>query len=314
MSLMTNRKPLLWRLRLRPVYVIFFVIIQLFFFATTFATSNYTRTLTTPGARVDAGTAARTTASTAFDQFTIWQIFEMCGWLFWPFVILAAAGAILLIYRALAEYQQKMRAYDLLVEPIDLATLAQFIKYLNLNQPCRATRLFNQMIATFNKTKRAEPLQEDAGYFVRGERESFEAFNRVISFLADTAIALGLLGTLWGIFATFHGSQINGENMLRDMSIALVTTFVGLVISVALNLGITWLHAFFSRQLKLLGVRAEELRQTMLHLQVKSSNGTAERSQQRPEPARRPVPSNGYRHERGAYPVALEEEYEEWAR
>jgi biopolymer transport protein ExbB/TolQ len=309
---MTNRKQTPWRLRLRPVYVIFLIVLPLFFFATTFATSSFTRTLTTPGARAGAATAARTTAGAAFDQFTLWQIFEMCGWLFWPFVILTGAGLVLLIYRARAERQQKMRAYDLLVEPIDLTTLAQFIKYLNLNQPCRATRLFNQMIATFNKTKRAEPLQEDADYFVRGERESFEAFNRVISFLADTAIALGLLGTIWGIFATFHGSHINGDAMLRDMSIALVTTFVGLVISIALNLGVTWLHAFFSRQLKLLGARAEELRQTMLHLQVKSSNGAAERSQQRPEPVRRPPPSNGFRHEKGAYPVGVEEEYEEW--
>ncbi|MDZ7343846.1 MAG: MotA/TolQ/ExbB proton channel family protein [candidate division KSB1 bacterium] len=306
---MTNRKSALWRLRLRLVYVIFFVILQLFFFATTFATSSNMRTLTMPGARADAGIAARA----AFDQFTLWQIFEMCGWLFWPFAILTAAGLILLIYRALAEYQQKMRAYDLLVEPIDLATLAPFIKYLNLNQPCRAARLFNQMIATFNKTKRAESLQEDANYFVRGERESFEAFNRVISFLADTAIALGLLGTLWGIFATFHRSPINGEAMLRDMSIALVTTFVGLVISIALNLGVTWLHAFFSRQLKLLGVRAEELRQTMLHLQVKSSNGASDRSPQPSEPVRRPRPSNGYRHQSEASSTGVEEEYEEWA-
>jgi biopolymer transport protein ExbB/TolQ len=233
----------------------------------------------------------------------------MCDWLFWPFVVLTAVGLALLIFRALAEHQQKARGRRLLLYPIEFAGLAQFIKHLNFSKPCRTSQLFSQMIATFNKTKRAELLHEDVGHFLRGEKDSFEAFNRVIVFLSNTAGALGLLGTVWGIFETFHAGNVAGKFILRSMSAAFVMTMVGLVISITLNLGATWLHTLFSRHLRILSDRAEELRQAMLHLQVKSSSSPV--AQRSPAPGSRPAA--GSHREKDAYPMGVEDEVEEWA-
>jgi biopolymer transport protein ExbB/TolQ len=117
---------------------------------------------------------------------------------------------------------------------------------------------------TFEKTHRAEPIGNDVNKFVASERDSFESFNRIINYLSDTSGALGLLGTVWGIFLTFHSGKMDGPTILQGMSIALVTTLVGIVISIALNFFSTYLFTMFNAQLNQLSERSEAIRQILL--------------------------------------------------
>ena len=92
-----------------------------------------------------------------------------------------------------------------------------------------------------------------------------------MGFISDTAGALGVLGTVWGIFETFHGGKLDGPTILQGMSVSLVTTLVGLVISLVLNAGATSVFSLFNKQLSLLASRAEELRQALLFIENKQT-------------------------------------------
>ncbi len=203
-------------------------------------------------------------------ELSAWDIIEMTDWLFWPFVLLTGTGIFLLSYKGLQEYREQSRAKWLLEQKISSGDLRRVIRMVQTSQPNRASRLMHQMIATFNKTKRAEPIGDDINAYLNAERDSFETFNRVLGFLSDTAGALGLLGTVWGIFETFHAGRLDGPTILQGMSISLVTTLVGLIISLFLNMGATGIFAFFNRQLNTLANRAEELRQALLYLEARS--------------------------------------------
>jgi hypothetical protein len=80
---------------------------------------------------------------------------------------------------------------------------------------------------------------------------------------------------VWGIFITFYTAKFDGPTILRGMSIALITTLTGLIISLVLNLCGTYLYTFFNRQLNLLANKTEELRQALLYLE-KKSNGNGQ--------------------------------------
>jgi len=203
-------------------------------------------------------------------QLSAWNIIEMTDWLFWPFVLLTAAGVILITYRGLAEYREKLRAKPILGQKIQTGDVRRLVKVVQTSQPNRASKLMHQMIVTFQKTNRAEPISNDIEQYLAAERGSFETFNRVLGFFSDTAGALGLLGTVWGIFMTFHAGKMDGPTILQGMSISLVTTLVGLIISLVLNMGTTSIFAFFNRQLQTLGMRAEEMRQVLLTLEAKA--------------------------------------------
>jgi len=205
------------------------------------------------------------------EKLTVWKIIKMTDWLFWPFVVITASGIMLIIYRTLFENRDKSRSQSLLQEKIKANGIRGLVKLIRNSNSTRASRLMYQMITTFDKTNRAEPIGDDINQFLVAERDSFETFNRVNGFLSETAGALGLLGTVWGIFQTFHAGKLDGPTILQGMSISLVTTLVGLIISLVLNMGGTYVFSIFNGQLNLLANRAEELRQALLYLEKKSN-------------------------------------------
>ena len=206
-------------------------------------------------------------------KLTVWNIIQMTDWLFWPFVLITAGGIMLITYRGLTEHREQTRGQALLRGKIRVNGIRGMLQMVRNTPSNRASRLMMQMIATFEKTNRAEPIGDDINQFVTSERDSFETFNRVNGFLSESAGALGLLGTVWGIFMTFHAGKLDGPTILQGMSISLVTTLVGLVISLILNMGGTYVFTLFNNQLNLLANRAEELRQALLILE-KQNNGT----------------------------------------
>ncbi|NIR50649.1 hypothetical protein GWO43_26125 [candidate division KSB1 bacterium] len=203
-------------------------------------------------------------------DFSVWEILRMTDWLFWPFVALTAGGLMLLIFRTLVEFQEKKRSEMLYAEIVQLRDMRSLLQAIQNSASNRAARLFRQTVFTFNKTGRAEPIRDDANQFLSAERNSFETFNRVVNFLSDTAGALGLLGTVWGIFATFHSGRLDGPTILQGMSVSLVTTLVGLIISSILNMGATAVFAIFNKQLNLLSSRAEQVRQALLNIEKRT--------------------------------------------
>jgi hypothetical protein len=77
---------------------------------------------------------------------------------------------------------------------------------------------------------------------------------------------------------------MDGPSILKGMSIALITTLVGLIISLLLNLGAVSVFSLFNRQLKRISERAEELRQVLLQFQLKAPASPVHHEPQRPEP------------------------------
>ncbi len=245
-------------------------------------------------APANAPTEVTPAESSPLEKLTAWDILWMCDWFTWPFIFLTAIGLAFIIHRALLEYRQKLRAHALLAQPIEYTGLPQFVKLLSIDKPNRASRLFQQMLNTFNKTRKAEALQDEVNHYFQSEKDSLDGFNRIVGFLSDTAGALGLLGTVWGIFVVFYAGKMDGPSILKGMSIALITTLVGLIISLLLNLGSVLVSSLFNRQLKRVSERAEELRQVLLQFQLKSAAGPMHQEPQRSEPPRpappRPAP------------------------
>lgn len=201
------------------------------------------------------------------EKLTAWNIVKMCDWFLWPFLVITVAGIMLVVYRTLYEHREKARSQHIFHRRIKANDIRRLIHVLRGSHPSRVSRLMNQMISTYNKTNRAEPIGADVNQFLSIERESFETFNRLTGFISESAGALGLLGTVWGIFLTFHAGKLDGPTILQGMSVALVTTLVGLIISLFVNMGSTYVFTLFNEQLKLVSSKAEELRQALLYLE-----------------------------------------------
>jgi biopolymer transport protein ExbB/TolQ len=105
-----------------------------------------------------------------------------------------------------------------------------------------------------------EDFHNEVAHAAKVRQERFGTFRNWMTFLSDSAGALGLLGTVVGMYTTFYGGTLSGEQILAGMGIALSTTLVGIIISIVLNLTATLLGNVFDRQLEVTYNKAEELR------------------------------------------------------
>ncbi|MGH7452265.1 MAG: MotA/TolQ/ExbB proton channel family protein, partial [bacterium] len=282
MSIMMN-----WRKDYNYQKWLFATLILLAVFASAYdSTALATPTPSQQAAPAQANVTPAPSEISPLEKLTAWEILWMCDWFTWPFIFLSAFGLAFIIHRALLEYRQKVRAHALLAQPIEYAGLPLLVKLLNDNKPNRASLLFQQMINTFKKTRKAEALQDEVNHYLQSEKDSLDGFNRIVGFLSDTAGALGLLGTVWGIFVVFYAGKMDGSSILKGMSIALITTLVGLIISLLLNMGSLAIFSFFNRQLKRISERAEELRQALLQFQLNSPASPIQQESQHAEPPR----------------------------
>lgn len=109
-------------------------------------------------------------------------------------------------------------------------------------------------------------LHDEISNFVSFQQDQFAVFQRRMEFLSDTAGALGLMGTVWGMFTVFFQGSAEQDVILRGMGIALITTLLGLVVSIILNLSATELSTFFSKRVEHVSRKSDELRFRLMEL------------------------------------------------
>ncbi|PTM14701.1 MAG: hypothetical protein DA443_04385, partial [Bacteroidetes bacterium] len=79
-------------------------------------------------------------------------------------------------------------------------------------------------------------------------------------------LALGLLGTVWGMFMVFSSGSLDKDTILAGMGVALLTTLLGLVVSITLNFFSTLIQGYFSGHLENVVQKADELRFRLLEI------------------------------------------------
>lgn len=110
----------------------------------------------------------------------------------------------------------------------------------------------------------ASSMQQELTTFVDQQIEKFEAFRMRLHFLSDSAGALGLMGTVWGIFLTFFGGSLDSEKILNGMAVALITTLLGLIVSLIINFFSTEIYSAFTRRMEMVTEKTNELRLRLL--------------------------------------------------
>ena len=98
-----------------------------------------------------------------------------------------------------------------------------------------AFQLAYQLFNVFSHQRSTASFTEITDSFIQYLKDTFNSFATRLSFLSDTAGALGLLGTVWGMFLLFYGADFDKTKIFQGMGLALSTTIIGLVISIVLN-------------------------------------------------------------------------------
>jgi len=123
------------------------------------------------------------------------------------------------------------------------------LKRIFRRKKASAFQLLHKLYKIFDAQKTTLSFNEETSNFVQYLKDLFNPFMTRLSFLSDTAGALGLLGTVWGMFLVFYKGSPDPDETLQGMGIALATTIIGLVVSIILNSFTTIVSNLFDKHL-----------------------------------------------------------------
>lgn len=228
--------------------------------------------------------ADTTSAETGFGSdggFLLWDLIGEAGGFQYPIFGLLAIGLFLISAKLYELYKDQKAAEELENASLEEMEMKRIAMLVANQEESMLAELEATMINVFQTTEDADTLHEEIANYIQFQRDRFDIFRSRIDFLADTAGAIGLLGTVWGILTVFTGGGIDDEQrVLAGMGVALISTLLGLVVSITLNLISTEVYSFFDDRLEQIEDKADELRFRLLELGFERKNGSTNGSEE----------------------------------
>lgn len=195
-----------------------------------------------------------------------WSLTQQAGPLRWPIFFVLAVGLMQVFVKTWELLRDSRVSKGL--HGLDYATMSLdgITKAVAGQDESMLSSLQSTMLNVFHTRPGEGLLHDEITNFVAFQQDQFGAFRRRMDFLSDTAGALGLMGTVWGMFTVFFQGTAEQDVILRGMGIALITTLLGLVVSIILNFSATELSTFFGKRLERVSRKSDELRFRLMEL------------------------------------------------
>ncbi len=132
-----------------------------------------------------------------------WGLVQQAGPLRWPIFLVLGAGLIL-VFAKLYELVRDGAVSRPLFQ-VDLAScdLSRIVGEVSGQDESMLANLQSTMLNVFQTRPGEGMLHDEIHNFVSFQQDQFGVFRRRMEFLSDTAGALGLMGTVWGMFTVF---------------------------------------------------------------------------------------------------------------
>jgi len=199
-----------------------------------------------------------------------WSLTQQAGPLRWPIFGILAIGLVQVFMKLYELLRDRTVSKALSDYDLTRAKLKDISGLIASNEESMLSSLWSTMINVFQTRPGEGLLHDEISNFVSFQQDQFGVFRRRMEFLSDTAGALGLMGTVWGMFTVFFQGTAEQDVILRGMGIALITTLLGLVVSIILNFSATELSTFLGKRLERVSRKSDELRFRLMELAPKS--------------------------------------------
>lgn len=210
--------------------------------------------------------AAIQDGSAGFSIAGLWALTEKAGPLRWPIFVVFVIGIFLVIFKLFELISDRRESRKLEDANFRNMGLQQIVRIISDQRESMMSRLHAIILNVYQSQKGGAGLQDEISNYVQFQQGRFDTFRKRVDFLSDTAGALGLLGTVWGIFSVFSQRLLDDQTVLTGMGIALITTLLGLVVSIILNLSSTEIFGLFNRRLDRIAAKSDELRFRLMEL------------------------------------------------
>ncbi|WP_340106293.1 MotA/TolQ/ExbB proton channel family protein [Rhodohalobacter sp. 8-1] len=200
------------------------------------------------------------------ESSSMWTLVGQAGNIRYPIFAILVVGLFLISLKVFELYRDNNKSTALMNTPFPDLNLKQMVRTLERQTDHMLSRVMAKLINVFQTNKNADYLHDEISNYSQLQQNNFNSFKNRIDFLSDTAGALGLLGTVWGMFVVFYTGSLEKETILAGMGLALMSTLLGLVVSITLNFASTLTEGYFSKRLEKVTDKADEMRFRLIEL------------------------------------------------
>ncbi len=200
------------------------------------------------------------------ESTSIWGLVGQAGGIRYPIYGILIVGIFLISLRSYELYSDNKIQSDLQETSFRHMSLNEISSKISIQQDFMLSRIMAKLLNVFQTNRNADYLHDEISNYNSVQQDNFNTFKNRIDFLSDTAGALGLLGTVWGMFIVFSSGTLEREVILVGMGLALMSTLLGLVVSIILNFCSTLSEGYFTKHLEKVTSKADELRFRLIEL------------------------------------------------
>ena len=168
------------------------------------------------------------------DIQTFWSLTRMGGGISFAIFGILAFGIFLIALQIYELAIDRRHGRQLLETNYRQYSVNDVTKIVKNSPSSLIARLYSVLLSIFHTTGTTSDFHDEIANYIQLQQNRFGTFKSRLAFLSDTAGALGLLGTVWGMFVTFFGGNLDSQRILNGMGLALITTLIGLVVSMIL--------------------------------------------------------------------------------
>ena len=232
----------------------------------------------------DASSVEADEVNNAFGFTNFWELIEQAGWFRWFILGVLVIGLFFIAKQSFELWSDSRRSARMAKMDFSQMSVNQLEEVVRNESDHMLARLVSTLLNVYRSSGVAIMLHEEAANFIQMEQERFGTFRQRVDFLSDSAGAFGLLGTVWGIFMVFSQRDLDPQNILGGMGLALITTLLGLVVSIILNLFSTEVSNKFTRRMDRVAAKADQARFKMMQEAEITSRSIADEWSNRKQP------------------------------
>ncbi len=204
--------------------------------------------------------------ATIEEASSIWGLVGQAGGIRYPLFGILIVGIFLISLRSYELYTDNKIQSELQETSFRHMSLNEISSKISIQQDYMLSKIMAKLLNVFQTNKNADYLHDEISNYNSIQQDNYNTFKNRIDFLSDTAGALGLLGTVWGMFIVFSSGTLEREVILVGMGLALMSTLLGLVVSIILNFCSTLSEGYFTKHLENVTSKADELRFRLIEL------------------------------------------------
>jgi len=175
------------------------------------------------------------------------DLFTQAGGFQWPILAVLLAGLLTLALATARLFADDLAARKIRGLSISSARSADLDTLLGSCEDSLYRRLLQGMVEVWRRAPAPGVLVQEASTILESARSAYGRTQRLVTFLSSAAGGLGLLGTLVGIYALFSAETRDSQTIFAGIAIAVVSTLLGIVVSIVLELLEALVHSWTSR-------------------------------------------------------------------